>query len=151
MSEEIKPKRPSPNPDGREPFAHPTKEEILKLAARHWTVTSMAGLFGVSRDLIYDRCSATEINAAKEGTVDKLRQTLLARAMGGKTIRKNDDGTETIVFMKSSERLLEVALNRFDGPVKQKVEIETPADSAVNIKLDKDSIREILAELKSDY
>ncbi len=142
-------KKPHKEP-GRPPALIP-KEQVLHLAERQWGVVAIAAFFKVEKTTIYRHVSAAELDAARQNGVAKLREALFTRAMGGRIEKKNEDGTTTISFLKSSDRLLQHALDRFEGRVKQEIEINPDPDRPANMNVTEKSVQEIMEKLEREY
>lgn len=141
-------------PDPTHPNTKPVnKEQVLELRRRQWSVTAIAAFFGVDRTTLYHHVSSTEMAEAKQVGVGRLREALYTRAMGGRIEKKNDDGTVTVQYLKSSDKLLEAALNRFDGPVKQVLEMNPDPDRPANLNhsITPETIKNVVAQLESEF
>lgn len=102
-------------------------QKIRELAQRQWTTKQIAAFFGVHVDTVRDNYS-TVIEEAKHQGIGKLYDKLWTGVDRG------------------SEKLLIHALNRFDGPVEQKVVVDTKKltmDGKVGV------FRELLTDLEN--
>lgn len=129
------------------------KEQVLELCRRQWHVTGIAAFFGMDKSTLYRHVEASEMEEARLQGVARLREALFTRAMGGRVEKKNEDGTVTVSYLKSSDRLLKHALDRFDGAVKQTVELNPDPDRPQNVKhsIPQEQLDAALAKLDGEY
>jgi len=129
------------------------KEQVLELARRQWSVVAIAAFFKCDRTTIYRHVPATEIDDARHTGVARLREALYTRAMGGRIEVKRPDGTVEVQYLKSSDRLLKEALDRFEGRPTLQVEInpdpQRPAN--VNTSVDVNVVKAAVAKLEEEY
>lgn len=92
------------------------EDQVLKLAERQWSAREIAAHFGVGHDLIHRRFQA-KIEEARQHGVAKLKDVFWRHATGARI--RDEHGN--IVSTKTSERILIAAMDRYVGPVEQKV------------------------------
>ncbi len=118
-----------------------------------WSVVAIASFLKRDPATIYRHVPAAEIESARLGGVARLREALFTRAMGGRTEKVNPDGSVTIVYLKSSDRLLQCALDRFEGKIKQEIEInpdpKVPAN--VSVALSDEDLKRAMKDFESNY
>lgn len=104
-------------------------EKMLRdVAERGWTDLEIADHFQVDPDTLHKHYSAV-IDSAKQSGNRKLKDDLWRRGRGGSFKKKNEDGSETLMHTKSSDRLFIHLLDRRLGPVKQ----ETKHDGKIEV------------------
>jgi hypothetical protein len=148
-----KPEVPAQPAAPKEPPVVIVKEQVLELARRQWSVVAIAAFFKCDRTTIYRNVPAAEIDDARHTGVARLREALYTRAMGGRIEVKRPDGTVEVQYLKSSDRLLQAALDRFDGKPVQPVEInpdpQRPAN--VNANVDVSVVKAAVASLEEEF
>lgn len=110
-----------PKKNGGRPRIELRADEILKLGERQWTDTEIAAHYSrpdrkVSHDVISKRFG-DELKQARERGIAKLKDVFWRHATGAKV--RDEHGN--IVSTKTSERILVAAMDRYVGPVEQKV------------------------------
>lgn len=123
-----------PGKKGPDPIELP-KDQILQLAQRGWMFTAIAAFFKVSTDTLYRRVSAAELQAAKETGTARLWEAGYTRAMGGRIEKKNPDGSITVTYLQSSDRMLRYMLDRSFGRIPQTIEINPNPQVPANVSV----------------
>lgn len=158
----LPPKPPKKNaPKGHQspgaPELNISKEEILKLARRNWNVQEVADFFGCDRKTIQRRVSSQEFNAARHERGTQLLEATFLRAMGGRMERKREDGTIEVLYLKSSDRMMGLALKYYVGAPPQVIEINPDPDRPANVTSTvdkdvlKDAVKSAITELDTEY
>ncbi len=141
-----------PGRKGTDPIELP-KEQILQLHQRGWTVTAIAALFKVSTDTLYRRITAAEFDSARQSGAARLWEAGYTRAMGGRIEKKNPDGTVTVTYLQSSDRMLRYMLDRTFGKIPQTIEVnpnpQVPAN--VQITVADETIQKAIANFDEKY
>jgi hypothetical protein len=137
---------------GPDPIEIP-KEQALQLAEAGWSNEGIASFFKCSVDTLTRRIPAEELRAAYEGGNCKLMQALFTRAMGGRMEKRLPDGSIQVFYLQSSDRLLQHALDRRCGKVKQEVEINPNPDRPANVNgtVSFDLVKKAVQKLEEEY
>lgn len=132
-------------------------DEVRALARLGHSGPEIAEFFQCDTGTIYRRVSAHEINALRRERPRKLKEALFARALGGKIERLLPDGSKEITYIRSSDRMMELAMKYLVGEPPKVIELnpngERPAHVAQTVDpgVLKDAVKVAIEELESEY
>lgn len=129
------------------------KQAAINLAEAGWKNTWIASFFHCSIDTLTRRIPAEELDAGRQRGDGKLMQTAYLRAMGGRTEKKNADGSITVTFLQSSNDMLKYLLDRRLGKAVQTVELNPDPERPANLKheVTDAELKASIARLESEY
>lgn len=141
-----------PGKKGRDLIEIP-REQAIGLAEAGWKNVWIAAHFKCSVDTLTERISPEDLDAARQTGAGNLMRKAYQIAMGGKTVRKNGDGSETVVFLQSSNDMLKFLIERRFGRVKQVIELNPDEERPAHIKTEIDPaiVAQAVVKLESDY